>query len=147
MQHCLEGLRTSARKMPFQFEFDPAHQVMRTRFSGLVNDAQLAGFYAAAPGYLTQCGAHAGIIDFCEVTAFQVSPAAITALAMSPPVTKDRFFVRVVVAPTPQVFGLSRMFQILGEHTRPGLTVVHTREDANAVLNIKNPQFEPLAGK
>lgn len=130
--------------MPFQFEFDANHRVLRARFSGVVDDAELHQFYAAIPAYLQRTGARAGITDLSDVTNFQVSPAAITALATSSPAAKDRLFARIMVAPTPHEFGLSRMFQILGEQTRPSLLVVHTREEAFAALNLKNPHFEPL---
>lgn len=51
---------------------------------------------------------------------------------------------RIIVAPTTIGFGLARMFQILGESTRPLLTVVRTVDEALAALGVQSPHFEPL---
>lgn len=51
---------------------------------------------------------------------------------------------RVIVAPTQELFGLSRMFQIAGEEKRPRLTVVRTLEEAYAKLGLQAARFEPL---
>jgi hypothetical protein len=128
--------------MPFQFEFASAHWILRARFFGVVDDVELSQFYASTSGYVRQTRARVGVTDFSEVTDFHVSPAAVTALATSPPIVTDHSFVRIVVAPAPSIFGLSRMFQILGEQTRPKLVVVHTRDEAYAALGISDPQFE-----
>ena len=50
----------------------------------------------------------------------------------------------MIVAPTNLEFGLARMFQILGEPGRPLLNVVHTLDEALAVLGIPFAHFEPL---
>ena len=50
----------------------------------------------------------------------------------------------VIVAPATAAFGLSRVFQFLGEPKRPQLQVVHTMEEAFAALGIQSPHFEPL---
>jgi hypothetical protein len=39
---------------------------------------------------------------------------------------------------------LSRMFQMLGESTRPLLEVVRTMDEALAALDIPSAHFEPL---
>jgi hypothetical protein len=36
------------------------------------------------------------------------------------------------------------MFQIAGETKRPLLKVVHTMDEASAVLGVPDPHFEPL---
>jgi len=41
-------------------------------------------------------------------------------------------------------FGLSRMFQTLGESTQPLLEVVRTMDEALAALGIPAARFEPL---
>lgn len=52
---------------------------------------------------------------------------------------------RVLVATATVVFGLARMFQLLGERKRPDLKVVHTMDEALAELGVQSPHFEPLA--
>jgi hypothetical protein len=51
----------------------------------------------------------------------------------------------IIVAPQTDAFGLTRMFQTLGERARPNLQVVRTLDDALRVLGIQSPHFEPLA--
>ncbi|MGA7629472.1 MAG: hypothetical protein WCB11_01815 [Terriglobales bacterium] len=43
----------------------------------------------------------------------------------------------------PQIFiyGLARMFQILGEKSRPELQVVRTMEEAYQLLGVEDPEF------
>ncbi len=51
---------------------------------------------------------------------------------------------RIIVAPGAVAFGLSRMFQMLGESTRPLLEVVRTMDEALTALGIQSAHFEPL---
>ena len=51
---------------------------------------------------------------------------------------------RFIVASKALVFGLARMFQIMGEHSRPLLKVVRTMDEALAALGVQSLHFEPL---
>jgi hypothetical protein len=51
---------------------------------------------------------------------------------------------RVIVAPSPSVFGLARMFESYGESTRPNLHVVATQREAYAIVGLKNLDFNPI---
>jgi hypothetical protein len=51
---------------------------------------------------------------------------------------------RILVVPDTVGFGLARMFQIMGESTRPLLEVVHTMDEALSGLGVKSPHFELL---
>jgi hypothetical protein len=51
---------------------------------------------------------------------------------------------RFIVAPATVGFGLSRMFQIVGEPTRPLLSVVRTLDEALAALDCQFPHFQIL---
>lgn len=46
----------------------------------------------------------------------------------------------------PQIFiyGLARMFQILGEKNRPELQVVRTLDEAYTMLGVEFPDFHPV---
>jgi hypothetical protein len=57
---------------------------------------------------------------------------------------KDPSVPRIIVAPTPYLFGMSRMFQILGESKRPMLQVLSSTDEAYAQLDIAKPEFKPL---
>ena len=45
-------------------------------------------------------------------------------LASLPPVIRDREALRFIIAPSPSIFGLARMFELHGQETRPNLHVV-----------------------
>ena len=50
----------------------------------------------------------------------------------------------VIVASKDLIFGMARMFSILGEESRPHLRVVHTMEEAYELLGIASPQFSRI---
>jgi hypothetical protein len=131
--------------MAFSFEFDAAAGVVLARFEGRVTDELLVRFYrVAAPSLLATTNFRGSIIDFSEVTEFDVTPQIIRALAWSRPANADSSRIRVIVAPAPNVFGLARMFASHGEDTRPNLHVVRTLEQAYAVCGAVDPKFEPI---
>jgi hypothetical protein len=59
---------------------------------------------------------------------------------MPDPSSRPRF----LVADQVHGYGLLRMFQIMGEQTRPSLHVVRSIAEAFATLGITSPHFEPL---
>jgi hypothetical protein len=131
--------------MGFRFEFDPANKILLFRCEGRLTDESLAEYYRAARKYSTATDASVGIFDSSLVTDFAVSSEFIRALANQEPAMPDAFKrLRFIVAPTTVGFGLARMFQTLGEPTRPLLKVVHTLDEALAALGIQSPQFELL---
>ncbi|HEU4504930.1 MAG TPA: hypothetical protein VFR79_08870 [Nitrospira sp.] len=50
----------------------------------------------------------------------------------------------IFVAPTADLFGMARIFELQGAESRPNLQMVHTAEEASRVLNICDPQFAPV---
>ena len=52
---------------------------------------------------------------------------------------------RVFVAPKDLIYGMARMFQILGEATRPDLPVVRTMDEAYSLLQVESPEFSPVS--
>ncbi len=62
----------------------------------------------------------------------EVSAAAIGRLAQSSP--WPRGSCRVFIAPTPVVYGLSRIFQTLAADEDEGLVIFHSASEANAWL-------------
>jgi hypothetical protein len=133
--------------MPYQFDFDSTNRILRGRLDGCVTDEVLKEYYRAAAGYAAQIDPLRGITDFSAVTTFDVSAETIRKLASSTPVMPDESRVRVVLAPTDNVFGLARLFQIEGENTRPHNHVVRTLREAWAVLGVHDPKFEALPTK
>lgn len=130
--------------MPYAFDFDLANRILRCRLSGEVNDEVLKDFFQAGSKHAIRIRPAAGVVDLSEVTSFDVSTLAIKALAKSTPVLHDPDLRRVVIAPSPGIYGMMRMFEMEGEATRPGLQVVRSEREAWAILAVRNPQFGPV---
>ena len=131
--------------MGYRSEFDPANKILLMRFEGQLTDESAAEFYRAVRKYSTATDARAGIWDCSSVTEIAVSTELIRQLASQEPAMLDATRrPRFIVAQKTLEFGLARMFQILGESTRPLLKVVHTLDEALAELGVQSPHFEPL---
>jgi len=121
------------------------NKILLSRFEGRLTDESSVEFYEAAWKYAATTDASAGIVDFSSVSEFLVSSEILRQLARRKsdlPNAVGR--PRVVVAPQTHAYGLFRMFQITGEHTRPLLQVVRTMNEALAALGVQSPHFEPL---
>ena len=135
----------SLASMGLRFEFDRGNQVLLARVEGQLTDELLAEAMREIRRHSIATDARAGIFDFSFVTEVAVSSAFVRELAKQEPAMADAARrPRFLVAPDGVAFGLSRMFQILGESTRPLLEVVHTRDEALAALGVESPQFEAL---
>jgi hypothetical protein len=130
--------------MPYFFEFDSTNRVLRCRLQGRLADDELREFYRAAAEHVSRTTPRAAISDFSAVDAFDVSPETIRELARSSPVMSDPELPRFVIAVSPKIFGLARMFELEGQSTRPNLHVVQSLEAACAILGTKNLNFEPI---
>jgi hypothetical protein len=131
--------------MGLRFEFDRGNQVLLVRPEGRLTDELLAEAMGAIRRYSIATDARAGIFDFSFVWEIALSTAFVRELARQEPAMADAARrPRFIVAPAGVAFGLSRMFQMLGESTRPLLEVVHTMDEALAALGVQSPQFEPL---
>jgi len=131
-------------EMACQFEFDPVNKILLFRCAGRLTDESLAESYQSIRKHSTAADARMGIWDFSFVTEFAVSSEFIRQLANQAPAMPDATRrPRIIVAPDTVGFGLSRMFQLLGESTRPLLNVVRTMDEALASLNIQPPHFQP----
>jgi hypothetical protein len=73
---------------------------------------------------------------------FDVSSEAIRRLAARPPAFADGQ-ATVFVASKDYVYGLARMFQMLGEGSRRNLRVVRTIDEAYRLLRVDSPEFRP----
>ena|SRR5215469_3422911 len=124
--------------MSVAVEIDRKNRVVVTRYSGHVTDAdvrrQVELIEAGGPYRDTWCT----ITDFTDVTNFDVATETIRTVAgrASPLGTAKR----VMVAPRDVEFGISRMFQVLSEKTRPDITVVRTLTEAYKVLKLPPPE-------
>ncbi len=128
----------------FRFEFDRASKIMLIRFKGRVTNELLAVSYRTAKRYATVMDPSASIMD-CSLVPNLMCLRTLSAnwqtrsQSLSDP-ARPRF----IVASKALVFGLARMFQIMGEHSRPLLRVVRTMDEALAALGAKSLHFEQL---
>jgi hypothetical protein len=128
----------------FVVDIDPTNNILRVTMQGHVTDsvalscARTVGRCAAAyPGYR-------GIVDLSKVTKYDVSPEVIRQLARTPPTVSAEAYALVIVAPKEHPYGMSRMFQLLTETTRPNQHVVRTMDEAFELLQVKSPTFVPV---
>ncbi|MFZ1916580.1 MAG: hypothetical protein WAU58_03330 [Terriglobales bacterium] len=120
-------------------------KVLLARIEGRLTDQSLVEIYGAIREYSTATDARAGIWDMSSVTEFAISAECVRDLAGREPAMPDATKrPRVIAVTNPSGFGFARMFQIVGEKTRPLLEVVRTLDEALAALGIQSPQFTPL---
>jgi len=130
--------------MPYHFEFDSANRILRCGLEGQVTDEILKEYYGLLDTYARQTDPRAGILDMTSVTEFKGSTKVIRELANSRPALPDPSIPRCIVAPSPQIYGIARMFELQGQDTRPNLHVVRTQQEAFAILGAHDIKFEPV---
>lgn len=130
--------------MNYTIEFDPRNGLLQCRMSGEVTDELMKAAYSAIREQAMRTHIRGGVLDVSDVTSFEVTPQFLRALAREVPALPDPNVPRVVIAPSDYMFGMARMFQTLGEDTRPLLHVVRTRREAYALLGVLEPKFEPV---
>jgi hypothetical protein len=131
--------------MPYSLEFAPTQRIFRARFDGTVTFETLREFFGETSKFvLERGGSLIGIVDFSNVTTFDLSPQDVRELAILPPVIQDREALRFIIAPSPAIFGLARMFELLGQETRPNLHVVRSPKEVWVILGFDEPKFEPI---
>lgn len=128
----------------YKFEHDPTNRILRCQLKGRLTDSGLEQWYRVVSTYVDQINPQGGIADLSGVTSFEVSNHMVRSLAALPPAFPGVDRPRVIVAPPAHIFGVARMFQILGERTRPMLLVVRTIAEAYAVLDVRECSFQPV---
>jgi hypothetical protein len=130
--------------MPYVFEFDSANALLQGRLYGVVTSEEFRDYFRQGVRCVTAKKPRAGITDLTAVTSFDVTPQTIRDLAASRPVAPAENLLRVIVAPSPDVFGMARMFESHGEATRPNLHVVKTGREALVIVGVPEPNFETI---
>ena len=130
--------------MPYSFEFDAVNGILLCRLQGKVTNQLFRDFFKVGAEYAVRTQPSAGVVDFSGITVFGVSTQTIHELAQWPPVLRSPDLRRIVIAPSPEIYGLMRMFEIEGEGRRPDIHVVRTEHEAWAILAVTNLQFQPL---
>lgn len=128
--------------MAFRFDRDREHGILRVAVEGRLDDAALSELYRTVGERFVRSGARAAILDLTAVTDFAVTTRLIEQLSRAPTALPELQTPRFIVAPQTHVFATMRMFQLIGEPTRPGLLVVRTPQEAYAALQVESPAFE-----
>jgi hypothetical protein len=128
----------------FILEFDAKNNVLRVTLEGHLTDAILLDAYATTARCAASRPGCRGITDVTQVTKFDVSSNALRQLAETPPAIPSEQM-RIFVAPTTFVYGMARMFQMLGERTRPNLHIARTLDEAYRLLQVESPEFHPVS--
>ena len=122
--------------MSARLSIDVSQKIVTVTFAGEITDADLEQIGALTKSHPQFDPSFSEIVDFSPVTGGNISKFALQTLAQGTSVY-DRASKHVVVAPQPQIFGLTRMFQVYAEETRPNLVVVHTLDEARESLGIQ----------
>jgi hypothetical protein len=128
--------------MALSFDFDHANKIIRCQIAGLVTDQSLTDYYHEMSRHGAERPTYSGMLDMSGVTALNVSSATIRKLAQLPPAIPDPDVPRVIIAGSPHLYGMARMFDIQGAETRPNLHVVRNEKEALAILGVTSPHFE-----
>ncbi len=130
--------------MGFVMDLDAKNNILRVTVDGGVTDEILFEGYGAMAKYLAAHPSCHSICDFSPMIRADFSSEAVRQLAKAPPLPAAGAL-RILVAPSDSVYGMARMFQILGERTRPNFHVVRTLDEAYSLLQVKSPEFSPLS--
>lgn len=133
-----------ARK--FRFEFDAENKILLMRFmDARLTEESLAEMYLAIREYSVKTDAYAAIADFSAAVQVDLTEDFIRRLAREEPaMPRATERGRVVVFSNDGGFAMARMFQTLGESTRPLFHVVRSLDEAFQALGIEAPRFEVL---
>ncbi len=127
--------------MGFFLEFDAANNTVKLTFEATVTTMDIGGgAYSALRDFVASGFSCRGIADFSQVTTVEAPGSMIRNRAKLPPAMPGGELF-IIVAPRDHVYGLSRMFAMMAEHTRPHVHVVRTLDEAYRMLGITTPQF------
>jgi hypothetical protein len=121
-----------------RFEYDTVQQLLLITFDGELKDPDLVDAYRIARAVATKREIKRGVLDGTRVSSFSVSANAVKLLATQPPMLPENSD-RCIVVEQDYLYGMARMYQMLGGDTRERLNVVHTLQEAFEYLKIQPP--------
>jgi hypothetical protein len=127
----------------YSLQADSEHRVVLVTLGKVVTGESALAAYTAVEQFIAAQGPHSGITDLSEVEKLRVSADFVWLLAAEAPMIPDGMS-RVAVAPRRDIFGMSRMFQILRDNRGSYLDVVHTLQEAFELLGLRSPQFRNI---
>ncbi len=129
----------------FTLRIDGKHRVLLIEFGKRVTRNLYMDAYDTAKRFVAASGPHSLIVDFSRVEIFDLSTAFLREIAtMSPAIPAGMG--RVVVAPQPHVYGLSRIVETLRSETLAAIKVVRTMDEAFAAFGAQESNFLAVDG-
>ncbi len=125
-----------------RFEFAAGPRILRVTFEGVLDDAALRHAYREVKRYGRASHPAIGIWDMSGVTEFHASSETVRDLGRAQPALPEAELPRFLVAPSDEAFGMGRMFQSIGDQSRPHLYVVRSLGEVYAQLKIEPPEYE-----
>jgi hypothetical protein len=117
--------------------------VLLITFGKTITKATLLAAYDAAGHFIAAEGPCGGIVDFSAVEKAEITAEDVRLISYRPAAFPPGM-PRVFVAPSPNVYGMSRMYQIIREDLASDLHVVHTLEEAYDLLGLESPDFKAI---
>ncbi|HEX6880558.1 MAG TPA: hypothetical protein VF135_09350 [Terriglobales bacterium] len=134
------GKRRS-RGMPHRLEVDRDHQITRMAYYGEVSEDEIRSTGSLAPTLIERFPHFSTIIDFSEVTGYNVRSKFLTEFAKRPGQLPENV-PTVLIVPDMLGYGLARMFQIVAD--RSNLFVVKSMPEALERLGVGEVSFVPV---
>jgi len=118
--------------------FDRKHRVLLITFAKVATEASALATYDAVKRFVAVEGPCSVIADLSTIEKLEVRGDFVRSIAWMPPAIPTGNL-RVIVAPRPDAYGLSRMFELYREAKPSDVRVVRTLEDAHALVDF-HPQ-------
>jgi hypothetical protein len=128
-------------RMDWHIDLDPTHNVIRLTVTARVVTVRMAeDCYTALAQFASGGGPYAAIYDFSRANSTTLSTDMVRGYARrTPAVPLGR--PHVVVGKEPHIFGLARVFQMCRDFIGQEFEVVHTVEEAYAIVGVRREDF------
>ncbi len=130
--------------MPHHFEFDSEHKILRLVLKGDLEGEEFLRLNTEIHAQAERLQPLAGISDGLAIENFNVTSPTLRSVALqgSPyPIGIPRY----LIAPTDYLFGMARMYELVGNHSEGKLQVVRSLQEALADLGVANAKFERVS--
>ena len=124
--------------MAARFEYDPAQELLLITFEADLGDAELFQAYQTARRCAESRTVRYGLLDGLKLTGFSVSPDRVKGMAHLPPMLPQESN-RCIVVDQDFLFGMARMYQMLGGDSRERLRICRSLPEAYEYLGIQVP--------
>jgi hypothetical protein len=129
--------------MPHHFEFDSEHKILRLVLEGEIEGDEFLRLNAEIHAHAQHLRPLAGITDGTDIANFKITTQVLRTAALQGSPYPDAT-PRYLIAPTDYLFGLARMYELVGSHTEGKLQVVRKLEEALADLGVTHAKFKPV---